>query len=255
MPPRSTNAPKRHDRGDRALADLAHLEVGEELVAGLLLVLLEVGPARQHDVVAVLVEFDDLRVDRRADVRGEIADTTQFDERRRQETAQADVDDEATLDDFDDRTRHDGVGFLLGFDVAPGTLVLRPLLRQDEAAFLVFLGQHECLDGLAQRHDLGGVDVVADAQLTSRDDTFALVSDVEEHLVLVDLDDDAVHELTVVDGDHGAVDRVGKGHAEIVGDDLTRGVVALVVEGSHGLGGRRRGGGGVGQGTGCFRKR
>jgi hypothetical protein len=35
MPPRSTNAPKL-TTDDRALADLADLEVGEEAVAGLL---------------------------------------------------------------------------------------------------------------------------------------------------------------------------------------------------------------------------
>ena len=176
-----------------------------------------------------------LACDRGADVRREVADTAQLDERCGQEAAQTDVDDEAALDDLDDRTRHDGVGFLLRLDVAPGTLVLRTLLGEDQAAFLVFLRQHERFDVLAERHDLGGVDVVADAQLTSRDDTFALVPDVEQDFVLVDLDDRAVHELTVVDGDHRSVDRIGERHAEIVGHDLAGGVVALIVERSHRL--------------------
>ena len=189
-----------------------------------------------------------------ADVRREVADTAQLDERRGQEAAQADVDDEAALDDLDDRAGDDGASASLIFlDVAPGTLVLRPLLRQDEAAFLVLLGEDEGLDGLAERDDLGRVDVVADGQLASGDDTFALVADVEQHLVLVDLDDGAVDELAVVDGDHGAVDRVGERHAEIVGDDLAGGVDALVVEGSHLVHGRLGGGCGVGQGTDCFR--
>ena len=91
------------DRGDRAFADFADLEVGEELVAGLLLVLFQVGATGQHHVVAVLVEFDDLAVHGLADVRREVADAAQLDERRRQEATQPDVDDEAALDDFDDR--------------------------------------------------------------------------------------------------------------------------------------------------------
>ena len=53
-----------HDRRDDALADLARLEVGEELVALLALGLLEVRAARQDDVVAVLVELDDLALER-----------------------------------------------------------------------------------------------------------------------------------------------------------------------------------------------
>ena len=60
MPPRSTKAPKLTTRRHDALADLARLEVGEEVLALLLLRLLELGPAGQHDVVAVLVELDDL---------------------------------------------------------------------------------------------------------------------------------------------------------------------------------------------------
>ena len=119
---------ERNNRGHSALADLADLEVGEELVAGLLLVLFEVCPTRKDDVVAVLIEFDDLGVHLRADVRRKIADTAEFDERCGQEATQADVDNEAALDDFDDRAGNDFVGFLLGFDVAPGTLVLRTLL-------------------------------------------------------------------------------------------------------------------------------
>ena len=83
--------------------------------------------------------------------------------------------------------------------------------------------------------DLVRVDVVADAQLARRDDALALVADVEQHLVLVDLDDRAVDELAVLDVDHRAVDGIGEGHAEIVDGDLARGVVALLVEGAHGV--------------------
>ena len=85
------------------------------------------------------------------DERVEVADPAQVDERRGQEAAQADVEDQATLDDLDDRAADDAVGFLLVSSiVAPGALVLRALLRQDEAAVLVLLLEDEGLE-LARR--------------------------------------------------------------------------------------------------------
>ena len=242
---------ERHDAADHTLADLARLEVGEEAVAALLLGLLEEGPTAQHDVVAVLVELDDLGLHDLADIGLEVADTAQFDQRGREEATEADVDDETALDDLDHRTLDHALGFLDLLDRAPRALVLGTLLAEDQTAFLVLLGEDEGFDLLAHRHDLARVDVVADAQLTRRDDTLALVADVEEDLVLVDLDHGAVDELAVLDVDHLSGDGIGEGHAEIVGDDLTRGVVALLVEGAEGTGG---GGGvqGVGQGTIAF---
>ena len=93
------------DRRHHTLADLARLQVGEELVALLALGLLEVRPAGQDHVVAVLVELDDLRLERLAHERGEVAHPAEVDERRGQEPAEADVEDEPTLDDLDDRAR------------------------------------------------------------------------------------------------------------------------------------------------------
>ena len=95
------------DRRHDAAADLARLEVGEELVALLALGLLEVRAARQHDVVAVLVELDDLALDLPAHVGLEVAHAAEVDERRGQEAAQADVEDQAALDHLDDRALDD----------------------------------------------------------------------------------------------------------------------------------------------------
>ena len=237
------------DRRHRALADLADLEVVEELVALLLLGLLQVGPAAQHDVVAVLVELDDLGADALADVRLQVAHPAQLDERGGQEAAQADVDDEAALDDLDHRTLDDAVLFLELLDRAPRPLVLGPLLGQEQAAFLVLLLEDQGLDLLAQRDDLVRVDVVADGQLAGRDDALALVADVEQDLVLVDLDDRAVDEVAVLDLDDGAVDGVGEGHAEVVDRRPRGGCSCPLVEGAHGWRCER----GVGQRRDCFR--
>ena len=153
------------DRRHHTAADLARLEVGEELVALLALGLLEVRAARQHDVVAVLVELDDLALDLLAHVGLEVAHPAEVDERRGQEAAQADVEDQATLDHLDDRALDDPVLLLDLLDRAPGALVLRALLGEDEAAVLVLLLEDEGLELVVERDDLVRVDVVADREL------------------------------------------------------------------------------------------
>ena len=62
--------------------------------------------------------------------------------------------------------------------------------------------------------------------LSSRlgDDALALVADVEQHFVLVDLDHGAVDDLTVFDFDDRAGDGIGEAHAEVVRYEPPRGV-------------------------------
>src|SRR3954465_13155875 len=115
------------------------------------------------------------------------ADARHLDEGGGQEAAQADVQDETTLDDLDDGAGDDAVLFLDLLDGAPGALVLGALLGQDQAAFLVLLLENQGLDLVADGDDLGRVDVVLDRQLTRGDDALGLVADVQEHLVAVDL--------------------------------------------------------------------
>src|SRR5690606_32073481 len=100
------------DRGDHTLADLALLQLVQELAADLGLGLLEPGATRQDHVVAVLVELDDLGLDLLADVRLEVADTTHLDQRGGQEATETDIEDQAALDDLDDGAL-DGLVLLL----------------------------------------------------------------------------------------------------------------------------------------------
>ena len=207
------------DRRHRSLADLAGLEVRQELVTLLALGLFEIRAAAEHDVVAVLVELDDLALELLAHERVQVAHAPQVDERRGEEAAQADIDDQAALYDLDDRSGHHFVGFLLRLDRAPRALVLRALLRQDQPAVLVFLREDEGFDVLADRHDLVRIDVVADRELFGRNDAFGLVADVEEHLVGVDLHDRPGDQASVVELDDGGVDRVGERTLQVVDDD------------------------------------
>jgi len=60
---------------------------------------------------------------------------------------------------------------------------------------------------IAHRDDLVGVDVVLDRQLTGGDDALGLVTDVEQDLVPVDLDDGPFDDVAVVEVLDGQIDR------------------------------------------------
>src|SRR5690606_38741585 len=207
--------------GQRLQEGGAHLRLG----------LLEPRTTREHDVVAVLVELDDLGLELLTDVGLQVAHATHLHQRRRQEAAQADVEDQAALDDLDDGAGDDAVLLLDLLDRAPGALVLGALLGQQQTTLLVLLLEDKGLDALAHLDDLGRVDVVLDGQLAGEDDAFGLVADVEENLVAVDLDDGAFDDVAVVEVLDGRVD----GCEEV----LFR---ADVVDGDLRCGGGRRGG-------------
>ena len=154
-----------HNATSRRSSEPARLEEVDDEAWDEVPGLLQPGTTRQHDVVAVLVELDDLGLEHLADVRLEVAHPAHLDQRGGQEAAQADVDDQADLDDLDDGALDDAVLFLDLLDGAPGALVLRALLGQDQAAFLVLLLEDEGLDLVADVDDLVGVDVVLDRQL------------------------------------------------------------------------------------------
>ena len=123
--------------------------------------------------------------------------------------------------------RDDAVLLLDLLDRAPGALVLRALLGQDQTAFLVLLLEDEGLDLVADGDDLGGVDVVLDRQLARGDDALGLVADVEQDLVPVDLDDGAFDDVAVVEVLDGLVDR---GEEVFLGADVVDGDLRVALE-------------------------
>ena len=202
------------DVRDLALDDVARLELVEDLLPLLLALLFEHGAAREHDVVARAVELDHLRAQLLAEELVEVLHAADVDERRRQEAAHAEVEDEAALDDLD-HAAVDGLARLGGaLDVLPRELEPRALLREDQAPLGVLLREHERVDLVAERHLVGRVDRAPDRQLGDRDHAFRLVADVDEHLVLVHADDGAVDDLSLVD--------LGEGRL-VVGDQLAVG--------------------------------
>src|SRR5580700_1620021 len=194
------------DRGDHALADLALLQRVEEVLADLRLGLLKPGPAGQHHVVAVAVQLDDLGFDLLAHVGLQVAHAAHLNQGRRQEAAQADVEDQAALDDLDDGAGDDAVLVLDLLDRAPGALVLGALLRQDQAAFLVLLLQDKGFDVLAGLDHVVRVDIVLDGQFPGRDDALGLVADIEQNLIPIDFDDGSFNDVAVIEILDGLVD-------------------------------------------------
>ena len=142
------------DRRNNAFTDFARFQVGKERLALIFLGLFKECPAGQHHVVAVLVELDDLGLERLSDVWEQVTDTAELNQRGRQEATETDVHDETALDDLDHRTFDDTVVFLQLLDGAPRTLVLSTLLGENETALFVFFGEDQSFDGLAQADNL-----------------------------------------------------------------------------------------------------
>ncbi len=237
--------PEVDDGADDALADLALGQLREELRPDLALGLLQPRAPGQNHVVPVLVQLDDLGFEFAADVGLQIAHPAHLHQRRRQEAPQPDVKDETALDDLDDGAVDDAVLLLELLDRAPGALVLRALLGQDETALLVLLLENKGLYVITDRHDLVRVDIVLDRKLPRGDHAFGLVTDVEEHLIAVHLDDGSVDDVTVVeefdrfiDGGEEVLSR-----ADVVDRDLRGGRGGRCGHGLHGsyVGGARQG--------------
>ena len=237
------------NRRHLAVTNLARLEVVEEVVASFLLVLFQESATRQHNVVAVAVEFNDLCVDDLADVWLKVAHAAKFYKRCRQESTKADVDDESTLDNFDDGSVYNAVVFLLALNFAPGLFVLSTLLRKNKTSFFVFKSKNKRFNLFAECHNVVRVDIVLDCQFARWDNTLGLVSEFEQHSVAVDLDDGASNKLTVFEFHHGAIDGICEAGGEITFCDLARCVITFRVECSHWGGSKSC----VGQGCGLSR--
>ena len=150
------------DVGNLALHDFTRLQAVEDLVADFLALLFEHGAAGKDDVVPAAVELDDLALQRLAGEFLEVVDPADVDQRRGQEAADAEVDDQAALDDLDDATFDRLAGFGGSLDLAPCLLEAGALLGEDQASFGVFLGYDKRVDLLAQLDLFRGVDRLAD---------------------------------------------------------------------------------------------
>ena len=224
------------DRRYNTFAYLALFELVEESGANLGLSLLKPCTARENNVVAVLVELDDLSFELLTNVRCKIANTTHLNEGCGQEASQTNVKDKTALDNLNNGTGDDAVVFLDLFDVAPCTLVLCALLGEDQATFLVFLSQDESLDFIANCDYFTGIYIVLDRKLARGNDAFGLVTDVEQNLVVINLNNLTGDEIAIVEVLDGLVNCLEEFFlvADVVDCDL-RDVGAHVVRAPIGL--------------------
>src|SRR5579862_5027244 len=187
------------DVRDLALDDVAWLQAVEDLLTLLLALLFQHGAPGEDDVVARAVELDHLAAELLAQELVQVLDAADVDERRGQEATHAEVEDQTALDDLDDAPVHRVARLGGTLNVLPRELEAGALLGEDQAPLGVLLDQHECVDLVADRDLVGGVDRAADRKLRDRDDPFRLVPDVDQDLVLVDPHDRAVHDLSLRD--------------------------------------------------------
>ena len=176
MPSRSTKAPKSTMLEILPSTTMPGCRRPEDLLADLLALLLEDRAAREDDVVARAVELDHLALERLALELVEVVDAADVDQRGGQEAADAEVEDQAALDDLDHAALDRLAGLGGGLDLAPGLLEAGALLGEDQPALLVLLGEDEGVDLLAERDLLGGIDRAADRELVRRDDALATCS-------------------------------------------------------------------------------
>src|SRR4029079_8244863 len=96
------------------------------------------------------VELDHLAAELLAEELVQILDAADVDERRGQEAAHAEVEDQAAIDHLD-HLAVDGLAALGGgLDRLPGHLEPGALLRQDQTALGVLLGEDERVDLVAE---------------------------------------------------------------------------------------------------------
>ena len=223
-----------HDARHHALADLARLEVGEELVARFLLGLLQVGAAADSTTLLRFLSSSMILAC------SDLADVRLRSRTRRSSTSDAGRKPRRPMS----MIRPPLTTSITGPSTTPSSSLIFSIVPHARSYCARFLDSSRrpslssfwrtSASTLSPSETIScGSTSLRMRQLTSRDDAFALVADVEQDLVLVDLDDGAVDELAVLDVDHRAVDGIGEGHAEIVGDDLAGGVVAFLVEGAH----------------------
>ncbi len=204
---------ERRDRADRAGDLLADLQAAEQLVPLLAALLVEGDLLRQDQAVRLAVDLEDLEPELAADERhqllgdllGRVARLVVLRTARevddladRDEAADAAVDDEAALVVVDDRRLDDDARLELLLHRAPLALEAGAAQRQDDVA-LGRLGLEDVDEDRVADGQLRLALAVATEQLAVADDAFALGADVDEDLVLVDADDLALDDVTVLE--------------------------------------------------------
>ncbi len=108
----------------------------------------------------------------------EILNPANVDQRSRQESANAQVEDQSALHDLDHTAVHRLTGLGGALDRLPREFEAGTLLREDQPPFSVLLRHHERVDLVADRDLVGGVHGTPDRELGDRNHALRLVTDI-----------------------------------------------------------------------------
>src|SRR6185437_3896260 len=174
---------------DRTAHHRAFLQVGHERAALGREFLLDHGAARHHDVIALLVELDDLELERLALEIAGVAHRAHVHQRAGQKSPHViDLDGEATLDATGDHAGDDLAVVECRLEPRPGARALGLLTRQARLAGAVLDRVERDLDLIARIHlDLTALVL----ELLERDDSLGLQSDIDDDHVGTDVDHQA----------------------------------------------------------------
>ena len=195
---------------DHAVDDLTLFEVLHQFLALLGARLFQNGAARDDDVAAAAIHFQDLERLRRIHQRGDVADRTDIDLRARQERHRAvEIDGEAALDLVEDRAGDLLVILERGLELAPAFLAARLVAREHRLTERV-------LDALqVDFHFVADLEVLAAAgagEFAQLNAPFGLQSDVDDGDILLDADDGSLDDGTFLQiaRDEGLFEHRGK---------------------------------------------
>ena len=168
---------------DRAGDDVADVDALQERLALGVALGLDEFAAREDDVLAVVVDLDDLEIVGVADELVEVLRRGDVDLAAGQERLDADVDHEAALDDALDLALDEAVAVEHADDLLPVLAVERLFAREDDHALVVFEAFEEHVDLVAD------VDVVEVVELGEGDDALGFVADVHEGFARAEFED------------------------------------------------------------------
>ena len=198
---------KLNDGGNSTLELHANLELAQDVLTLCLTSLLKNNTARKNNVVAVAIHLDNTSLNTSAHECTKILDTTEVNKGCRQEATEANVKNQAALNNLDNLALNGLTSAELILNCLPSTLVLSTLLGENQTALFVLFLENKSLDVLTQGDDLCRVNVFTNRKLTSRNNALRLVANVYEDLIALNLDDGAVDKISLIKIGNSAVDQ------------------------------------------------
>ena len=175
---------------DRAFAHLSLVQFGKDFFPKLVAVLFQDDPARNDDVSAGLVQFNDPELVGLSDKGIHVGYLAQIDLRAGQKGIDAEqVDDYAALDPPENGAFHDFLAFERFINPVPDAQEIRPRFRKNELAFAVFDLFQKHFDLIAHL-ELGNV-----LEFVYRKDAFGLEINVYKHFLVGYLEDPSLDDF------------------------------------------------------------